>query len=148
MRTARSISNKVTAMFALAVTALVVGAAPAHAVVGLAGPGASFAGYATPTVVVPRGGPLTFANADLADHTLTSEARLPRRIAKKTRYCRTYGVRSCPLFTSAIVGAGESAQVAGIQRARPGREYEFRCQIHSGMRGTLVVLGAGARTSR
>ena len=132
-------------VFALAGATLGLGAAPAHAVVAAAGPGAAVAGYATPVVVAPDGAGVTFANSDLADHTLTaSEAKLPRRIAKKTRYCKSYGVRSCPLFTTGVVAGGESATVAGLERAKPGTEYEFVCQIHGGMRGTLVVPGAAS----
>ena len=126
----------------LGAMALVALAPAAHAVVAAAGPGASFGGYATRVVVVPRGGPLTFVNGDLADHTLTSEARLPRRIAKKTPHCKAYGARSCPVFTSPVVPGGESGAVQGLNRVKPGRDYEFMCMIHSGMRGTLIVGGA------
>lgn len=133
------------AIVALVGATLALGAAPAHAVVAAAGPGAAFAGYATRVVVAPQGGPVTFANADLSDHTLTAaDAVLPRRIAKKTRYCKSYGVKSCPLFTSGVVQSGESAEVAGLKRAKAGREYEFQCEIHSGMRGTLVVAGGAS----
>ena len=140
MDTARSLYRR--SLVAVAAGALLaLGASPARAVVAAAGPGAFTAGYATPVVVVPDGAPLTFANADLADHTLTSDAKLPRRIAKKTAYCKTYGVRSCPVFTTPDVSTGESAEVRGLKNASPGRLYEFACRIHSRMRGTLVVAG-------
>ena len=123
---------------------LVLVAPAAHAAVAVAGPGAASTGYATPIVVTPQGAPLTFVNGDIADHTVTAEATLPRRVARKTSYCKSYGVRSCPLFTSGVVPAGESGDVVGVNRAKPGREYEFSCQIHGSMTGTLVVAGAGA----
>ena len=82
----------------------------------------------------------------LADHTLTAaDAVLPRKIAKKTKRCRGYSARSCPLFATTVVSPGESAEVEGLNRVKAGRQYEFECQIHGSMRGTLVVAGAASR---
>jgi plastocyanin len=113
---------------------------PAHAVVAAAGPG-SFAGsYATPVVFTQSGGPVTFVNGDVAPHTMTAaDAYLPKKIAKKTRRCSGYSPRSCPLFATKTVDSGESAELGGLKRLKPGGQYAFRCMIHSNMRGTLVV---------
>ncbi len=129
-----------TAMVAALVTA---SAAPAHAVVAAAGPGAFTTGFATRVVVTPKGGPVTFFNGDIAEHTLTADdAVLKRRIAKKTPHCSGYSLRSCPVFTTKVVPSGESAEVEGLNRVKAGRQYDFVCQIHGSMTGTLVVAGA------
>ena len=123
-------------------------AGPAHAAVAAAGPGASTAGFATRVVVTPVGGSVTFVNGDVADHTLTaSDAYLPKKVARKTAYCKPYPKRACPLFTTGSVGAGDSASVQGLDRLAAG-EYPFRCQIHSGMTGTLVVAGSATTPRR
>ena len=117
-------------------------AGPAHAAVASAGPGASTTGYATPIVVTTAGGPVTFINGDVADHTLTASGKfLPKKLAKKTPHCSGYSRKSCPLFTTGSVGGGDSATVQGLERVAAGREYPFKCEIHSGMTGTLVVAG-------
>lgn len=147
MRTRRS--RRYFATLAAAGALVLGGALPAHAAVALAGPGAAVAGYATRIVATPDGTPVTFVNADVSDHTVTAaDATLRRKAAKKTSYCKAYGVRSCPLFTSGVVPGGESAEVRGLGRAKPGREYEFVCQIHGSMQGTLIVLGTAAPLDR
>ncbi len=140
MTPARSARLLVAALAAL----LVLGAAsPAHAVVAATAPGSSVAGYATRAVVAPVGGPVTFFNGDVVDHTLTAfNSYLPKRAARKASWCRGYSLRRCPLFTTGSVNSGESAEVQGLEHVKPGRQYEFYCQIHSGMRGTLVAVGA------
>jgi plastocyanin len=113
---------------------------PAQAVVAAAAPGSFFGTYATPVVFTRPGGPLTFVNGDVADHTITaSDAYLPRRVALRTKRCDSYSARRCPLFTSGTVGAGDTGEVKGLKRVKAGRQYAFRCDIHSSMRGTLVV---------
>jgi plastocyanin len=130
------------AVVALSVTAMLAIVLPgsAQAVVAAAGPG-SFAGtYATPVVFTRVGGPLTFVNGDVASHTLTaSDAYLPRRVARRTGRCANYSARRCPLFATGSVGSGESEDVAGLKRVKAGKQYAFRCEIHSSMKGTLVV---------
>ena len=135
-------SRRVLASTAIATIGVLSAPAPAHAAVAAAGPGASTAGYATPVVVTAKGGPVTFVNGDIADHTLTSADVLPTRIARKTARCKAYGVRSCPVFWTGGVSSGESAAVKGLARVKPGREYEFKCDIHNSMTGTLIVAGA------
>ena len=141
--TARFRSLRMMALAAAASLAVVATPTPAHAVVAAAGPGAFAAGFATPVVVAPSGGPVTFVNSDLADHTLTAtDAKLPRRVAKKTSWCRSYSVRSCPLFTTGVVGSQSSGDVEGLKRIKPGKQYAFKCEIHGSMTGTLVAAGA------
>lgn len=143
MRARRSRSLKILALGATAGLAVLSTPTPAHAVVAAAGPGAYATGFATRVVVTPVGGPVTFVNADIADHTLTaSTAKLPRRIAKKTSWCRNYSVRSCPLFSTGVVGSQSSGEVEGLARVKPGRQYAFKCEIHGTMTGTLVAAGA------
>ncbi|MDQ4142958.1 MAG: cupredoxin domain-containing protein [Actinomycetota bacterium] len=131
-------------MTGLAGALIALGASPAHAVVAAAGPGSFTAGYLTPVVAVPKGGPLTFVNHDVADHSVTAKALLSRKVAKKTAYCKSYTPTSCPLFTSAVIVGGESGAVQGLGNAKPGRHYEFACRVHGNMRGILVVAGSGS----
>ena len=141
MKLRRFRTRKLLAIGTLAALAPIAAPTPAHAAVAAAGPGASATGYATPVVVTAKGGPVTFVNGDIADHTLTSADVLPTRIARKTARCKAYGVRSCPIFWSGTVSSGGSAAVKGLGRVKPGRQYEFKCDIHSSMSGTLVVAG-------
>lgn len=142
----RARAARLLALSGLAGALVLMTPAPAHAVVAAAGPGAFATGYATRVVVTPAGGPVTFMNGDaVADHTLTAaDATLPKKVAKRTKRCRGYSVRSCPLFATPVVGPGGSAAVEGLKRVKPG-QYEFKCQIHGSMTGTLVVAGAGSR---
>lgn len=122
--------------------ALVVGlASPAKAVVAAAAPGSFAAGWATPVIVTPVGGPVTVANADAAPHQLVAnDSFLPRKLAKKAPWCKTYPAKSCPLFWSESVTTGQSAQLLGTQYLKSGEQYPFRCAIHANMTGTLVGL--------
>ena len=124
---------------ALAAGLLVAIASPAHAVVAAAVPGSFTAGYATRVVVTRVGGPVTFMNGDVATHTDTSKAYLPKKVARKTKRCGQFSPTRCPLFTSGPVGDGMQGPVAGLKAVKSGKQYEFYCQIHTNMRGTLVV---------
>ena len=123
---------------ALAVLAL---ASPAHAAVAAAGPGASSAGFATPVILAPVGVDVTLFNGDLVDHTLTSEALLPKKVARKTARCKSFGAKRCPLFDSGSVSTGMANELDGLDRIVAGTEYPFACRIHSGMTGTLTAVG-------
>lgn len=125
--------RRVTLLGAFAATAAL--AAPGSAAPGtiaVAGPYAQVGGYATPTVVLPAGGELSFANSDpLSSHNLVS---------KKTRKVKVgkHRVRK-PLFSSPVTGTGGVVTVAGTANLKPGT-YEFFCSLHAGtMKGTLIV---------
>ena len=124
----------------LVAAAVLATAGPAHAVVAAAAPGSFNAGYATPVVVTQVGGPVTFVNADAATHTLTAaRGYLPKKVARRTKRCSPYPATRCPLFTTGSVQSGASAPVDGLKYVKAGRQYEFYCQIHANMKGTLVV---------
>ena len=80
--------------------------------------------YATPAIAIPRGGTLSFANADIPQHDVTS--------VMKDR-------RGKPIFNSKLVGLGEVTPVNGVNKLASGN-YAFYCTIHPGMTGTLAVL--------
>jgi outer membrane protein assembly factor BamB len=90
----------------------------------VAGPGAYVSTYATPAVVMPKGGALSFANADVPQHDVTA--------VKKDS-------RGKPIFNSKLVGLGEVTPVNGVDKL-PSGSYAFYCTIHPGMTGTLAVL--------
>ena len=129
------------AIVAAASAALVVGAAaPAHAVVAAAVPGSFAAGFATPVVVAPHGEGITFANADAAPHNFLADGvYLSKKDAKKTEWCSAFTPKTCPLFWSPTIAAGETTEVEGLDRLEAGKQYPFFCSVHPGMKGTLVV---------
>jgi plastocyanin len=90
----------------------------------VAGPGAASSGYATPTASVERGGSISFLNLDFVEHDVNSEE---------------LGPDGRPLFSTPLIGFGESAEVEGLDRVQSGRSYGFFCSVHPGMRGTLTV---------
>jgi plastocyanin len=92
----------------------------------VAGPGAQYTTYATPVMVVPVGGPLSFVNNDLPEHDVTAVDRGPDGL---------------PLFHSKLIGIGEVAPVEGLNRLQAGHTYAFYCSIHPGMQGTLIAVG-------
>ena len=126
---------------ALAAAAVLALPGPAHAAVAAAGPSASSLGFATPVVFAPVGVEVTFFNGDFVDHTLTSEALLPKKVARKTARCKSFGAKRCPLFDSGNVSTGMANELDGLDRIVAGTEYPFACRIHSGMTGTLIAVG-------
>src|SRR3712207_4694035 len=126
---------------AAASAALVLAApAPAHAAVAVAVPGSFAAGFATPVVVTAPGEAITFVNADPAPHNFVADGvYLSKKDAKKARWCSAYTVKSCPLFWSPTVAAGETTEVEGVDGLVSGQQYPFFCSLHPGMKGTLVV---------
>ncbi len=99
------------------------GPAPAGAAI-VAGPGAASSTYATPVMVTQVGGPLSFANLDLPQHDVVSDAKAPG---------------GAPLFKSRLGGLGETVPVEGLDRVESGQTYGFFCSLHPGMRGSLIV---------
>jgi polyvinyl alcohol dehydrogenase (cytochrome) len=104
-----------------------VGGVPVPAGAGptiVAGPGAYLTTYATPVMVAEVGGTLSFMSNDLPLHDVVSVDKAADGTA---------------LFSSPLVGLGQSAAVSGMNRVEAGKTYAFFCSIHPGMRGTLVV---------
>lgn len=126
---------------AAASAALVLGAAaPAHAAVAAAVPGSFAAGFATPVVVTAPGEAITFVNADPAPHNFVADGvYLSKKDAKKSRWCSAFTAKTCPLFWSPTIAAGETTEVEGVDRLEAGQQYPFFCSVHPGMKGTLVV---------
>lgn len=129
------------ALLAAAAAALVVApSAPAHAAVAAAVPGSFAAGFATPVVVAAQGEDITFVNADPAPHNFVADGvYLAKKDAKKSRWCTAFSAKTCPLFWSPTIAAGETADVEGLDRLEAGKQYPFFCTVHPGMKGTLVI---------
>ena len=115
-------------------------AAPAQAAVAAAVPGSFLAGFATPVVVAAQGEGITFANADAAPHNFVADGvYLSKKDAKKSPWCSAFTPKTCPLFWSPTIAAGETTEVEGLERLEAGQQYPFFCSLHPGMKGTLVV---------
>ena len=89
---------------------------------------AAAAQFATMTVVVTRGGSVTFVNADIGGiaHGVVSYE---------------YGADGKPLFESAVIEPGQSAPVTGVETL-PRDQYKFICSLHGPMAlnpGQLIV---------
>jgi glucose/arabinose dehydrogenase len=76
------------------------------------------------SVMIDRGARLTFANGDLAPHNVVADAT----------------TRRGPLFFSATVTAGQTADVQGVSALAPAT-YTFHCSVHPQMHGSLTVTG-------
>jgi plastocyanin len=94
--------------------------------------------YVPPTVHVKKGSKIKFGNYDvypygagIAAHSL--EEAIPGCTSPPYKSCARY-----PRFTSALTDHGYVHNVEGVDKLPPG-EYPFTCQIHSQMRGTLIV---------
>ncbi len=83
--------------------------------------------YVATEVTIAPGERLTFANRDLLPpHNVTSKDN---------------DASNVPLFSSATIGAGDTAPVSGTEKLGPG-SYAFYCTIHpTQMNGTLTVAG-------
>jgi plastocyanin len=97
--------------------------------------------YVPSTVHVKQGSTLKFGNYDvypygagIAAHSL--EEAIPG--CTSPPYHTNKGCDRYPLFTSALTDHGYVHEVEGVPQLPKG-EYPFTCQIHSQMRGTLIV---------
>ncbi|HVV77635.1 MAG TPA: multicopper oxidase domain-containing protein [Mycobacteriales bacterium] len=90
------------------------------------GPGGASTGYYTQVSVMTTGSSLTFVNLDELAHTVTSVARKPD---------------GTPLFNGNAL-PGKTVQVQGANKL-PAGTYQFYCQFHPNMTGTLIVEGKG-----
>lgn len=88
--------------------------------------------FSTPSVTMDQGERLTFRNTDLAGHDVTAKQN---------------GPDNKPLFTTPIIGTGETAFVEGSQYLTAGT-YPFLCSIHPQMTGALTVTSAGTPVAR
>jgi plastocyanin len=113
---------------------------PAAAAVVATGPGGFQAGYLPPVVVVAPGENLDYSNFDVASHSVVAaDAYVPRKKAKKVKWCSGFDKGKCPLFWSPAIGVGETTSVLGLERVQSGTQYGFLCTLHPNMKGTLVV---------
>lgn len=130
-----------SSLVAAASAALVLAASsPAGAAVAAAVPGSFAAGFATPVVVTAPGEAITFANADPAPHNFVADGvYLSKKDAKKAKWCSAFTAKTCPVFWSPTIAAGETTEVEGVDLLESGKQYPFFCSVHPGMKGTLVV---------
>jgi plastocyanin len=119
----------------LACAAAAVFAPAASAATIYAGPQAASFNYLTPNVTISAGEPVTLMNFDLVSHDVTSEAtyRPKRRKGQKRRPPPRL------LFTSPLIGFGQSAPVEGTQRMKAGQSYRYFCSLHPSMVGSINV---------
>lgn len=104
--------------------------------------------YAPSTVLVSRGGGLTYANLDLNRHDLVARVYDDDHDVREDHvrpddsapWCEDF-FGDCPLFWSELIqGPAASTPVLGLEDAEVGATYEFYCSIHPYMRGTLTVV--------
>lgn len=88
--------------------------------------------FASDTTTIDQGEKVTFNNADIAGHDVTS--------SKKSADGK-------PLFRSETVPPGNSGPVDGTEYLTSGT-YPFICTIHPGMEATLKVTSAGKPVPR
>jgi plastocyanin len=84
--------------------------------------------YATTSVTIQPGEPLTFLNLDTLGHDVTARDR---------------GAGNQPLFRTPIIGPGQEVPVEGASALGAG-SYEFFCSIPPNMIGRLTVAGTGS----
>jgi plastocyanin len=109
---------------ALALAAALVPGSPAHALAPHV-VAAYSGGYLVGEIYLVEGDTLTLVNGDTTlDHDLRS----------------IDFVGGSPLFSSAIIKAGQTSDVAGVSALAPGSDYPFACSIHEYMRGNIHVL--------
>jgi hypothetical protein len=120
---------------------VVLPSSPANAVVAVATQAAIQTGYATPIVVTPQDGVVTFSNSDLLPHDITADRLyLPKKVAKGQPWCKRYPKRGCPMFTTGVTPSGGVSQLQGLNLVESGTQYPFVCSLHpSTMKGTLVI---------
>ena len=87
------------------------------------GPGAASYGYVTAVAVMSVGGKVNYTNTDIVRHNVVSTAR---------------SSTGAPLFKSDLANLGQTVPVVGTDKLVPG-SYQFFCQPHPNMKGTLIV---------
>lgn len=104
------------------------------------GPGAKSVGsaaYVPAASVVGADRMLTYANVDLDRHDVVAVDAF----REDGEWCDSFREknRPCPLFWTPLLSLGEHARVAGLEDAVPGTVYVYKCSVHPGMRGRLIV---------
>lgn len=102
--------------------------------VAISGPQGGTIGFATPTVLSVQGQSLTLLNADTVGHSLVSKKTKPKRV----KFGKRWYTVPVPLFDSGNVNPAAAGDVKGVSGLKPG-EYQFFCNAHTGMVGTLIV---------
>ena len=106
----------------------------------VSGPAGQFYGYATPAMVVQKGGELSYANFDIVQHDVVHDVSADGVAnKKKDRWCKSFEKGACPLFWSPRASLGEQVAVMGLQNLEAGQVYTFLCTLHPGMKGRLIV---------
>lgn len=127
-------------VFTLALGLVAAFAVPAYGAVVITGPGGFTAGFVPPVVVIAEGEGIDYTNADIAPHNfVAADAYLPKKAAKKAKWCSAFDKGKCPLFWSPQIGLGESTSVSGLARLKSGDQFGFICTLHPNMKGTLIV---------
>ena len=137
---------------AILITGVLAAPASPHAAdvtpAALTGPGATYWGYATPVLVVEKGGELTYTNADIIRHDLVHDVETDGFGGpKKMPWCEKspsdghqhHHGAGCPVFWSKTIGLNGTTKVLGLQNLKPGTTYSFFCTLHHGMKGTLIA---------
>lgn len=127
----------------VAVPATVVSGAEQRAV---AGPGGFSSGYLTTTISMSKGDSLVFTNLDVFEHDLVHDTATDGFGGKRNvAWCKRSSGHAhdhsgaCPVFWTDLIGSGDTAEVMGLNRVKPGKTYSFFCTKHHNMKGKLVV---------
>lgn len=101
------------------------------------GPGSAFTNYTVPRIVIEQGDTVTYHNADVMAHDVVSDVLGPDR-----PWCAVGGFLpgECPLIWSPLIALGRETPVYGVEELASGREVVYKCTIHPGMEGQLIVL--------
>ena len=116
-------------------------------------PGSRSGTYATPVMVVEKGGELTFLNAEPFAHSVRSFAFGPDNVPwcrpwdrdqprHPVRNPRQFPKGKCPLLWSLAITMTTGAvqtKVYGTNNLKPGSTVEFYCTVFPTMKGTLIV---------
>lgn len=128
-------------------------ALPAGAVAeerAIAGPGGFAHGYLTETITISKGDTIAFTNLDVFEHNFVQDVEADGFGGKpNVDWCRSEDddhhehAHGCPVFWSELIPGGETTQVKGLKRVKPGKTYTFFCTLHHNMKGTLKVRPRG-----
>lgn len=139
---------------ALASLAFVSPANAAGTPVIVSGPGSTQSTYTQPVAFAQQGDAITYVNADIATHDVTSFEMGPATAAHCVEDFDPFtpgtqerfppgpnGESRCPLIYSELIGAARTTPVRGLENVgTAARIIDFYCSIHRGMTGKLVVL--------